>query len=192
MSDKIKEEKSKIGKTYIIIALVTVIIGGLMLFKTNNNTNVKKQETEIATNTDVKEEKAVARIDFHTKLVNENKPQFEVYVDGKDKSEPLAIWMHKFGSQGYVVQKDTNSTNVTLKLLDDTEVNLVLRGIDKRDENNKIMENWVDYTSLVIDGKEILHGNTATWHNKPFNYIIKGKSGDEYKIDIKWQKHKEK
>lgn len=188
MSKEIKEEKSKTGVVVAVVA-IAVIVGGIMLFKPNNN--VKVQEQKVATATIApkpKAEKTVARIDISTKLVDAKKPQFEIYVDGSKTPEKQAGWMQKSGNQGYVVQKDKNSTDISIKSLNDNELMIVLRGPDKRDENKKFIPVWVKYTSVTVNGKKILSEPVSVWHNKPFRHTIEAKSGDEIKIHAEWTK----
>ena len=189
MSEEIKEEKSKAGVITAVVVAVAVIAGGIMFFKPSNN--VKVQEQKVATATIApkpKAEKTVARIDISTKLVDAKKPQFEVYVDGSKTPEKQAEWMPKFGNQGYVVQRDDGAKNIKLKALKDVDIDIILRGPDKRDENKKFIPVWVKYTSVTVNGKKILSEPVSVWHNKPFRHTIKAKSGDEIKIHAEWTK----
>ena len=140
----------------------------------------------------VRKEKVSARIDFTTLSTDTDKSLFEVYVDGAKTPNKQADWMTKLGMQGYIVQKEGNETDIIIKSLSDTDINVVLRGPDRRDENNKVIENWVDYTSFSVDGEEILSTPAAVWHNKPFKYVLDIKAEKEYKVHIEWQKYKEK
>ena len=189
MSEEIKEEKSKAGVVTAVVVAIAVIAGGIMLFKPSNN--VKVQEQKVATATTApkpKAEKTVARIDISTKLVDAKKPQFEVYVDGSKTPEKQADWMQKSGNQGYVVQRDDGAKNIKLKALKDVDIDIILRGPDKRDENKKFIPVWVKYTSLTVNGKKILSEPVSVWHNKPFRHTIKAKAGDEIKIHAEWTK----
>lgn len=188
MSKEIKEEKSKTGVVVAVVA-IAVIVGGIMLFKPNKaDITVQQPGTAVVTNTEPKEEKNMARIDITTKLVSAAEPQFEVYVDGSKTPEKQAEWMQKSGNQGYVIQRDKNSTDINIKSLNDSELMVVLRGPDKRDENKKFIPVWVKYTSFTVNGKKILSEPVSVWHNKPFRHTIEAKSGDEIKIHAEWTK----
>lgn len=189
MSKEIKEEKSKAGVITAVVVAIAVIVGGIMLFKPSNNAKVQEQKVVTATTAPKpKAEKTVARIDIKTKLVDADKPQFMVYVDGSDTPEKQAEWMLKFNTQGYVVQKGGKAIDIAIKVLEDTYIDLALRGKWEQDENRNMVENWVDYTSLSVNGNEILQKKTSVWHNKPFRHSIKAKSGDEIKIHAEWTK----
>lgn len=131
------------------------------------------------------------RIDMTTALVNPDQPQFEIYVDNSETAEKQAAWMLKKNWQGYVVQKDNGKVDITVKALADAEIQVNLRGKDLRDEDNKLIPVWVDFTSLSVNGEEVLAEVTPVWHNKPFGYTINAKNGEEYKIHAEWKQHKE-
>ena len=131
----------------------------------------------------------VARIDISTPLVNADEPQFEVYVDESETSEKQIDWMYKMNRQGYVIQKTDQEMNISIKALNNIEISIELRGPDVRDENGKIIENWVKYNSVTINGEEILNAPVVTWHSKPVvAYIISAKANNEYKIHVAWTK----
>ncbi|MBR1601082.1 MAG: hypothetical protein IJ677_05835 [Alphaproteobacteria bacterium] len=190
MSKEIKEEKSKAGVITTVVVAIAVIAGGIMLFKSNKaDTTVQKPETVVATKAEPKEEKTIARIDLTAKLVDAEKPQFEVYVDSSENPEKQACWMPKFETQGYVVQSDNGNIDIVINAIkEDTDINLTLRGKWEQDEDKKMVENWVKYTSVSVNGKEILPEAVEVWHNKPFRYTINAKAGEEYKIHAEWTK----
>lgn len=189
MSEEIKEEKSKAGVITAVIVAIAVIAGGIMLFKPSNNAKVQEQKVAtVTTAPKPKAEKTVARIDIITKLVDAKKPQFEVYVDGSKTPEKQAEWMPKFGNQGYVIQRHDGAKNIKLKALKNVDIDIILRGPDKRDENNQFVPVWVKYTSLTVNGEKILPESTDVWHNKPFIYILKALAGEEYKVHVEWIK----
>lgn len=193
MSDEIKKEKSKTGIIYTVFTVIAIaVIGAFVFFKQNTDVKpVSKAEPVKAVDvktTAPKEEKTVARIDISTKLADADKPQFEVYVDGSKTPEKQAEWMPKYNIQGNVVQKSGETVDIVIKALKDTDINLVLRGKWEQDENHDMIENWVGYTSVSVNGNEILQEETFVWHNKPFRYTINAKAGEEYKIHAEWTK----
>ena len=135
-------------------------------------------------------EKVVGRMDISTKLVDVNNPQFEVYTGSSNSPEKQADWMTKLNKQGYVVQDNDNDMEANIKVSRDTHIDISLMGKYQLDTANHIVENWVEYKSLKINGKEVLTKPVAVWHNKPFVYTLDAKSGQEYKVYATWQKHK--
>ena len=189
MNNEIKEKKSKAGIIIAVVVAIVVIAGGIMLFKSNKaDTTVQKQETVATTRTESKEEKTVARIDLTTKLVDSQKTQFEVYVNGSETPEKQASWMHKFGNQGYVIQRDSGIVDVIVKVIDDTDINILLKGL--RDEKEgKLVKHWVEYTSFIVNDEEILPKVTSIWYGKPLTHKIKAKKGEIIKLKVEWQKN---
>lgn len=189
MNKEVKQEKSKAGVIYTIIALIVVIVGGVMLFKSNNtDATAQKQKNTIATKVEPKEEKTIARIDIITKLVDAEKPQFEVYVDGSETPLKEESWMPKYDKQGVAVLKEGNVADIIIKPLNEIEITFAFRGPDKRNENNEVIEKWVDYNTISVNGKNILSQSVSTWLNKPFYHVINAKAGEEYKIHAEWTK----
>ena len=169
------------NKKYIIVPLVALLaIGGSFVYNRDNNLATITSDEQI--------EPTLARIDLSTPYTDES--QFIVYSeDGQEL--PEATWLSKFNYRGYVVQKNGINCIFSMKSNNDIKVKLALRGPDKRDENNKVIENWVDFTSVTVNGEEILDENVAVWHNKPFYYTINAKAGETYNVVAKLQKHKE-
>lgn len=186
MSKEIKEEKSKAGVIVAVIAIV-VVAGGIMLLKSNADTTIQKTETAAAIKAENKEEKTIARIDLTTKLVNADKPQFEIYIDGSEIPEKQADWMPEFGSQGYVVERNNNKKDINIKAINDAVISVKLKGL-RQEKAGTFVEHWVKYTSVSVNGEEILPEPVSVWYNKPFTYTINAKAGEEYKIHVEWTK----
>ena len=145
-TQKISAKKSVIS---IIVALLVAILGVVIVLK-KCNTSVVPEQRVVTAIAEQQIEKITARIDFTTTLVDEENPQFEVYVDGAENPEKQVGWMPRLGYQGYTVQRKSNKAKINIKVLNDAEITMILRGPDKRDANNKIIENWVDYTSVYV------------------------------------------
>ena len=54
-----------------------------------------------------------------------------------------------------------------------------------------LVKKWVDYTSVTVNGKEILSEITPVWHSEPFTYTIHAQKGKEYIVKAKWKAHEE-
>lgn len=174
-----KKNNSKI-LTFIIV-IVSLVIGWIYLNHPNKENSTMEQVSD-------NQLQAIARVDVSSSPFTEDSVFF-ISKDGEEISE--ADWMKKFNQRGYVLQKEGNNTTFTINAQKDSDIKLVLRGPDKRDSNNNLIENWVDFTLLKINGEEILTEMTAVWHNKPFTYVIKAKTGETYNVEAKWQKHQD-
>lgn len=202
MSKEVKtQEPTKSNKKYIVLAIV-VILGavGIMLGngkedETATATVATTEQAPVAEQTSVTEkntiaeetpaeiEPTVARIDITTPLVNADEPQFEVYVDGSEEPEKQAGWMPKFGKQGYSVQKNGSEINLIVKVLHSGKMNIKFRGPWKRGYNNVLIPLYVEYTSVKIDGEEILSEPTEKWTTK----TLEAEVGKTYAISAKWK-----
>ncbi len=133
---------------------------------------------------DLKRSPCLGRIDFSSK-----NHSFDVYVNGSGVPEKQANWMREYNKYGYTIEK--NDTNVTLmiKALDDVNITLELRGKWELEKDGKLMEHWVDFASLVINGKEILSQTISVWHNRPFIYTMDVKKGDILNLHAEWKQH---
>ncbi len=200
MSKEVKtQEPTKSNKKYIVLAIVVILaIIGIMSGngkedETATTTVATTEQAPVAEQVPVVEEKtaetepAIARIDISTPLVNADEPQFEVYVDGSEEPEKQVAWMPNFGKQGYVLQDSNGSKDITIKVLNDADINIILKG--RRDEKKgQLIEHWVDYTSLTINMDKILPQTKPIWYGKAFTHTINAKAGDEIKIHAEWQK----
>lgn len=181
-----KNEESKKGMVYVIIAAIVIIVGAIACFKFKANT--KNADISQSLMTEViksQAEPVTARIDITTPLVDADKPQFEVYVDGSDTPEKQAKWMAKYKIQGNAIQKKGTDIKIAIKVLNDNKLNIDLRGPwDK----NKV-KHRVEYTSVIVNNKEVLSKPIATWHDKPFTYSLNAKKGNGFLIIVKWKKY---
>ena len=188
MKKEIKKEEKKSRKIYLVILAIAIIAGAIVFFKPKADMNGVGETQQVVNEVaESREQLTTARIDITTNLVDAAKPQFEVYVDSSENPEKQASWMPKFETQGYVVQSDNGDIDIVINAIkEDTDINLTLRGKWEQDKDNNMMENWVKYTSLTINGKEILPEAVAVWHNKPYRYTINAKAGEEYKVHAEW------
>jgi len=90
------------------------------------------------------------------------------------------------------VEDDTYALDLTLKAIKDTTVSMELRGpyeqLDTQHKEKGLLEHWIDYRKLIINGQEQLKEHIAAWHNQPYRHSLNVKAGAEYFIQIRWQK----
>lgn len=197
MSNEIEVKKAtKIKKGYIVFALVVILAAiGVMIGNGTKEENTTNTSTQITTEQDsvtkqiaIIEESPVARIEFSTKLVDAQKPQFEIYVNDSKTPEQQVNWMPNLGDQGYVVQSDNGKADIVIKSPKDVDISLNFRGKWEQDKEGKLVKNWVKYTSVTINGEEILSKSVNVWHQNPFTYTLNAKAGKTYKIHAEWTK----
>ena len=157
-------------------------LGTVARLSSSLQTELNKLNTYETLLSDIKKYFVTMRIDIF--CADDNNKNFLV------KDVILADWMKKFGQYGYCLQETNIGADYDIEVLRDTTLNILLRGPDNRDENNKTMENWVDFTSLIINDKEILSQTTPVWHNKPFTYTFSVNKGENIHLHAEWKKHK--
>ena len=141
----------------------------------------KLQISELSRN-QIKETSTTARIDVFC--------DYQDNIFSIDNQTPTD-WMRKANHLGYVLQQDGNKMDKQIKINQDISLTICLRGPDKRDKDNTPIPVWVDFTSLTINGNEILSRVTPVWHNRPFNYTIKLQKGDVVNLHAEWVKHQD-
>ena len=130
------------------------------------------------------------RIDLH---MRSGVDSFSARVSGEDELLAPVGWMMKYGLFGYSVERQEKSFELEIDVQRDGKLEIGLKGLWKlKDENNReagLVEYWVDYTKLAINGKDVLAEKTPAWHNQPFNYAVEVKRGEKLKIAVVWEKH---
>ncbi len=99
-------------------------------------------------------------------------------------------WIQKDGS-GYVIESIVGAIKVAFKTTDDGLINLSLRGVDVRNpkDRSKRIPYWVDFTSLTVNGRQVLNKIISVWHNEPYECKFNVKMGKEVVIELKWHPH---
>lgn len=117
---------------------------------------------------------------------------FQIFSVSDDKAKlTKPDWFNK-GGIGYVLTSYAGKINFVAKATADGKMNLNIRGIDRRDPNDKskFIPYWIDYTKLSVNGKVILDKLTPAWHNKPYRYALDVKAEEEINIEVEWLPHR--
>ena len=77
--------------------------------------------------------------------------------------------------------------DLTIKCVNDGELHISLKGRDIRDKNRIRFPVYIDYTSLKINGEEMLEESQLTWHDKPYVHTKPVANGEELKIHLEWK-----
>ena len=118
---------------------------------------------------------------------------FQILSVSDDKAKVLKpAWFQKNGV-GYVITSCGSKLEFTARATVDGQMRLWLRGMDIRDkaDKSKRMPYWIDYTALTVNGQKILDTLTPAWHDKSYHYNINVKAGDEVRVQVEWQPHKD-
>ena len=173
---------------FVIFAVALGVVGVLVASKLNKPTPVRVPTPAKVVAPVV--EATTARMDLFSKPYTKD-AKFIVYKGSEDKPIQEAGWMQKRNMRGCTLQMNGNETTFIIKTKGDVDVSIALRGPYKLDDSKKTVPVWVDYTSLTVNGKEVLSEKTAVWHDRPFTHVINAKAGETYIVSAKWQKHTE-
>ena len=176
-----KKENSK-TKYIVIAALIAILAVGWFVVPCGEKAPQRVVQQKAAVPVVAP---AVARIDLSAPYTEE--AQFVVYAeDGQPLDE--AEGMPKYNARGYRVQKNGNDTTFKIITNEDVVIKLSLRGKWEKDKAGNRIPRWVRYTSVKINGEEILDEPKSVWHDKPFVYQLLAEKGDTYEVVAKWQK----
>ena len=189
-NEKETKEQAKSIKRDVVLALL-VLLTTFGIITTKTEPKVVATVSEVTDSTVAVEKTVKARIDISTPMVDENKSQFEVFVNGSEESEKQVNWMRNLQRDGFVIKGEGSAMEILIKARNNADLVVVLRGPDTRDKNGNRYPTWVKYTSVIINGEELLSEPANVWHDKPFIYTLKTKAGKEYKIHAKWTKRTE-
>ena len=100
-------------------------------------------------------------------------------------------WIKK-GGIGYLIFSYAGRLEFVAKAAVDGRINLNLRGkwIPNPEDKKKLIPYWIDYTKLIVNGKLIFDKLTPAWHDKPYNYTMETKAGEEIKVEYEWLPHR--
>ena len=136
-----------------------------------------------------------ARVDVKF-LPKASQGEFQIFSASDNKAEVLKPeWFQKDGV-GYVITSLAGELTFVSKASVDGQICFNLRGMDVRKPedwkkgNTKRIPYWIDYTTLVINGKKILSTLTPTWCDKPYSHTVEVKAGEEITVQVEWLPHR--
>ncbi|MDO4179616.1 MAG: hypothetical protein Q4D21_10605, partial [Phascolarctobacterium sp.] len=128
-----------------------------------------------------------ARIDIKLNGITVGKDSMQIAaISDKNANFNTSEWLNKEG-KSYVIKTAEKKLVTTFNCSADGKFTIALRGNDIRDDTGKRLPVWIEYTSLKVDGKEILQAPTPTWHDRPFRYEMPVKDGQQVKLEVEWR-----
>ena len=100
-------------------------------------------------------------------------------------------WFGGEDGTGRVVRSDAGSLGFRVRCSGAGELELALRGQYARDADGERVPAWIDYTSFSVDGRELLGGTRAVWHDKPFKHRMPVADGQVVEVSLAWHSHDE-
>ena len=96
-------------------------------------------------------------------------------------------WFKNDEGIGYLLNSNTGSLDLSLKCVNDGTITLGFKGIDYNDRKGYRIPIYIDYTEIIVDGKNLVSGSRVCWHDNPFIYQKDVKDGQIIKIQVKWR-----
>ena len=130
------------------------------------------------------------RLDIQLKTTIQK--DFQIVSISDDKAEiRQPEWFNRNGV-GYVIQSYAGRLTIVFKVIAGGAISLALKGLFYPDPQNKgkRIPYWVDYTKLAVNDKVIINRLTPVWHDKPYNYNLDAKAGEEVTVNVEWLPHR--
>ncbi len=132
---------------------------------------------------DVSRQLSDARLDIKNLGSAEN----QIEIKTTAQVDKPAWFVNKFGA-GQVVQFSDLTQSLQIKVIRSGKLFISLKGRDKR-FNGTRFPLWIDYSSIKIDGQEILSKPISVEHDKDFRYDMPVKDGQMVKVEVQQQYH---
>ena len=130
------------------------------------------------------------RLDIQLKTTIQK--DFQIVSISDDKAEiRQPDWFNRNGV-GYVIQSYAGKLKIVFQVIAGGPISVALKGLFYPDPKNKgkRLPYWVDYTKLTVNDKVIFNKLTPVWHDKPYNYNLNAKAGEEVTVSVEWLPHR--
>lgn len=95
-------------------------------------------------------------------------------------------WFDDDQGQGLVFQSAEGTLHLKLKVIEDGNLKIWLRGTDDRDVYGTRRLVWISYSDLSINGEKMIHHNVAVCHDSPCVLQKKVVNGELLEIYASW------
>ena len=109
-------------------------------------------------------------------------------------SDPEAIvetpvWFRGASGAGYVVRSDAGSLRLSLLCLGKGRLQIGLKGQEVRGAGGTCIPVWIDYTSLLVDGRPVLEEPRAAWYDHPAKFVLPVEDNQVVSLSLSWHSH---
>lgn len=129
------------------------------------------------------------------KLEKYNTARLDVIVGGDDAyleiveiDDYVSIskphWLSDFYS-GFIITNKNNSIDFKIRCVGDGDLDIKLRGVDRKYKKQRIPI-YINYTKFLVNDKSVMENNNVVFHDKPFIHSKKVKNGEIIKIHVEW------
>ena len=100
----------------------------------------------------------------------------DIVIDAPDACVEFPSWFTNGTGRGAVLSAKTHGAEIKITAVGDGVLRLIFRGPDRR-ANDVRFPFWVDYSSIMIDGRQVLSKPISTWHDCFWEHNIPVKDG---------------
>lgn len=95
-------------------------------------------------------------------------------------------WFATGNNKGFIVESQNGAMSITAICEHKGTLDVVLKGRDVRTADGSKAAVWVDFTSMEVNGEEVLSGRTSVWHDAPYKYSMDVDAGDVIFLSFRW------
>ena len=132
-----------------------------------------------------------ARIDIRNIGAETNRLEF-LSISDADAVVDEPEWLRDESGSGSCVTSSAGSLDLRLRCVGEGELSLTLMGRDIADAGGQSRQLWIDYTSLVVDGKPAFSGTRSAWVGKPYQSRLAVADGQVVEVSLSWHSHDER
>ena len=147
--------------------------------------DVEKKSNEYTDLSNALKKFHTARIDIKN-FGTENNAVKVLYNSDINSKEYSPLWFKTNNGEGLIIESDQCIIDLKIKCVNDGELKICLRGLDVRDKNNQRIPIYIDYTSLIVNEKNIIKSNKLIWHDQPYIFKKDVENSEIINIHIKW------
>ena len=185
---------SRAARYFPLREMYSVLCSGLVLRTLFGNANddlydwfVSLYKTGGASVADLLTRLFTARIDI--KLSGAPDAQFRVVTPFDNNTyAKMPAWFQADGF-GIVVESTTMHLDLEIVPNIDGQITFYLRGTDMRDDNNRRIPCWIDYTKFDINDTVVFDTLKPVWHDRALVYTFDVTRDTPIRIRIWWQPH---
>ena len=95
-------------------------------------------------------------------------------------------WFDTDKGKGCVITSTHGEADLKIRAIGDGELSVKLKSTLNKDINARKFPVYIDYTSLTVDGEEILDENRLTTHDSPYEFKMKVKDSQIVNLHVEW------
>ena len=96
------------------------------------------------------------------------------------------------GQIAYTIDSYAGNLKLVFKAAVDAPIRIGLSAplVHDKEDWNKHVPYWIDYTSFKINGKVIFNAIQPVWRDKSYRHDMKANAGDEITLEMEWLPHR--